>query len=193
MPAGRHRIEEKIGGSLFIATSERVTTAEEARLFVDEMKLEFRDATHNCHAFLAGPPGGAPSGMSDDGEPKGTAGAPMHQVLIHCGLGEVAVVVTRYYGGTKLGTGGLVRAYGGMTKKCVDTLETKFFATAEPITFTTAYEHLNTVKHHLANTDAEILEEGFTDKVTLTVRIASTNQDAFFEKVGRMVVVEGEA
>ncbi|MCG8471555.1 MAG: YigZ family protein [Desulfobacterales bacterium] len=192
VPADRHRIEEKIGGSLFIATCERVTSADEARLFVEAMKREFRDATHNCHAFVAGPPGGSPSGMNDDGEPKGTAGASMHQVLLHCGIGEVAVVVTRYYGGTKLGTGGLVRAYGGMTKKCVETLPTCFFSTARPITFTAAYGHLATVKHHLEKYEGEILEECFTDRVTLTIRIASTNEEPFFKKVGRMVVVLDE-
>src|SRR4051812_12319940 len=126
IPAARHRTEQTIERSRFICTLARVQAAADAHVFVREMNEEFADATHNCWAFVAGPPGSANQiGMSDDGEPHGTAGRPMLTVLTHCGVGEIAAVVTRYYGGTKLGTGGLVKAYGGAVQHALLTLPTR--------------------------------------------------------------------
>ncbi|VFQ45624.1 IMPACT family protein [Desulfoluna butyratoxydans] len=192
VPVGRHRVEEKIGGSLFIATAERVSSAEEAKGFVDAMKREFRDATHNCHAFVAGPPGASASGMGDDGEPRGTAGPPMHQVLVHCGIGEIAVVVTRYYGGTKLGTGGLVRAYGGMVKRCLEEIPTTFFATSEPVALTVAYADLSAVKREVEAHGGEVLSELFTAVVGLSVRLPEESKTLFLERVSRMATMTEE-
>ena len=87
------------------------------------MNVEFPDATHNCWAYVAGPPASTGRvGMSDAGEPHGTAGRPMLTVLLHSGVGEIAAVVTRYYGGIKLGTGGLVKAYGGAVLAALEAL-----------------------------------------------------------------------
>ena len=123
VPAAMHRAERVIERSRFIATVARAATPEEAAAFVRQVSDEFPDATHNCWAFVAGSPGSTMHvGMSDDGEPHGTAGRPMLTVLLHSGLGEVAAVVTRYYGGTKLGTGGLARAYGGTLQDAIATL-----------------------------------------------------------------------
>ena len=123
VPASTHRAERVIERSRFIATVARAATPAEAATFVRQVSDEFPDATHNCWAFVAGPPGTTTHiGMSDDGEPHGTAGRPMLTVLLHSGLGEVAAVVTRYYGGTKLGTGGLARAYGGTLQDAIATL-----------------------------------------------------------------------
>jgi uncharacterized YigZ family protein len=114
VPAARHRAEQVIDRSRFVCTMQRAETPEEAQAFIREMNAAFADATHNCWAYVAGPPGDTGRvGMSDAGEPHGTAGRPMLTVLLHSGVGEVAAVVTRYYGGIKLGTGGLVKAYGG--------------------------------------------------------------------------------
>jgi uncharacterized YigZ family protein len=111
VPAGRCRIELTERRSRFIATVERTPTVEDARAFLDEMRSEFADASHNVYAFAVGHGASVTHGMSDDGEPSGTAGRPVLAVVQGCGLGDVCVVVTRYFGGTKLGTGGLVRAY----------------------------------------------------------------------------------
>jgi uncharacterized YigZ family protein len=114
VPGATHRAERVIERSRFIATVARAATPDEAQAFVRAVGAEFPDATHNCWAYVAGAPGSTSHvGLSDDGEPHGTAGRPMLTVLLHSGVGEVAAVVTRYYGGTKLGTGGLARAYGG--------------------------------------------------------------------------------
>ena len=110
--APMHRVEQVLKRSRFITSLSRAENVETARAFINRIKDEFPDATHNCWAFNAGPPGDtAFVGLSDDGEPHNSAGKPMLQTLLHSGVGEIAVVVTRYFGGVKLGGGGLVRAY----------------------------------------------------------------------------------
>ena len=97
MPAGRCRVEEVILRSRFISTGGPCSTPEEARAFICKIRAEFADASHNCYAFLVGRPGSsAQVGMSDDGEPSGTAGRPMLAVLTGSGVGDIAVVVSRY-------------------------------------------------------------------------------------------------
>ena len=102
--------------SRFLATVRPVETEEEASAFIEEMKKKYWDATHNCSAFVIGRRGEI-TRCSDDGEPSGTAGRPMLEVLLKEGICNTAVVVTRYFGGTLLGTGGLVRAYGAAVKE----------------------------------------------------------------------------
>src|SRR5690349_3350547 len=114
VPARVHRVEQEVQKSRFVTTAAPAPTVEEARAFIARVREEFPDATHNCWAYVAGPPGStAQVGMSDDGEPHGTAGRPMLTVLLHSGVGDICAVVTRYFGGTLLGTGGLVKAYSG--------------------------------------------------------------------------------
>ena len=126
IPARTHRVEQEIQRSRFITTVAHAPTIEAARAFIDSIREEFPDATHNCWAFAAGPPGDtAAIGMSDDGEPHGTAGRPMLTALLHGGVGEIAAVVTRYFGGTKLGTGGLVRAYTSSVQQALESLPTR--------------------------------------------------------------------
>lgn len=116
-PGEVHRAEQTIKRSRFIVTIAHAASPEEARAFIERVRAEHRGATHCCSAFNAGAPGDtAAVGASDDGEPKGTAGRPMLAALLHGGAGEIAAVVTRYFGGTLLGTGGLVRAYQGSVK-----------------------------------------------------------------------------
>lgn len=127
LPPGQiHRDEQTIKRSRFIVTMARTASPEEARAFIERIRAEHAHATHNCWAFVAGAPGDtARIGASDDGEPKGTAGRPMLTALLHSGVWEVAAVVTRYFGGILLGTGGLVRAYQGSVKLGLETLPTK--------------------------------------------------------------------
>ena len=123
IPADSHRVEEEIQRSRFITTLAPAGSVEEAQAAIDAVRREFPDATHHCWAYVVGPPGSSDRvGMSDDGEPHGTAGRPMLKVLSHGGVGDVVAVVTRYYGGTKLGKGGLVRAYGGGVQQALASL-----------------------------------------------------------------------
>jgi len=125
IPSRPHRVEEVILRSRFITVGAHARDPEEAQRFVAELREEFPDATHHCWAFVAGPPGSTLSiGMSDDGEPHGTAGRPMLNALLHSEVGEIVAVCVRYYGGTKLGTGGLSRAYSGGVKLLLESLPT---------------------------------------------------------------------
>lgn len=112
-----HRVEQTIKRSRFITSIGHTDSPEEAKRFVQTIKEEFTDARHNCWAFCAGAAGSSNQvGASDDGEPHGTAGRPMLNVLIHSEVGEITAVVTRYFGGILLGTGGLVKAYQSSVK-----------------------------------------------------------------------------
>ena len=109
--------------SRFIATIRPVSSEEEAVAFIEEMKKKYYDARHNCSAFVIGSKGEL-TRSSDDGEPSGTAGRPMLEVLTGSGIRNIAAVVTRYFGGVLLGTGGLVRAYSGAVKMALEQCET---------------------------------------------------------------------
>ncbi len=111
VPLGPARAEIRVSNSRFIASLDLVRSVEEARAFIARVKTEFSDATHNVPAFIVGGGKSVTEFCSDDGEPSGTSGKPLLAVLRGSGLGDVAVVVTRYFGGTLLGTGGLVKAY----------------------------------------------------------------------------------
>jgi len=120
IPAAEHRTEIRVINSRFIATIAPVFSVEEARAFVQRVKDEFADASHNVPAYVVGHGASVTAHCNDDGEPSGTAGRPALAVLQGSGLGDAAVVVTRYFGGTKLGTGGLVRAYGDAVRAVLD-------------------------------------------------------------------------
>ncbi len=110
VPAGVHRVEDVVRRSRFLTTLAHAPDPAAAQAFVEVIKREMSDATHHCWAYVAGPPGStARVGASDAGEPRGTAGRPMLNVLLHGGIGEVVAVTSRWFGGTKLGTGGLAR------------------------------------------------------------------------------------
>lgn len=123
IPTDRFRCEIEVERSRFITSVESITNPDEAQRFIAAIKTEFPDANHNCWAYLVGPPGSTDQiGMSDDGEPHGAAGKPMLTVLQYSGLGDTVVVVTRYFGGIKLGKGGMVKAYTAAVKTALDQL-----------------------------------------------------------------------
>ena len=167
IPAGRARVEEVILRSRFIATAALAHTPEAARAFIAEMRAEFPDATHNCYAFVAGPPGSTSQiGMSDDGEPSGTAGKPMLAVLLGSGIGDVAVVVTRYFGGIKLGTGGLVRAYSSGVKAALAALSVREKVALVRLVAEAPYSFVTPVGRLLPDFEAQIADRTFAADVT---------------------------
>lgn len=120
-----HRTEIIIKKSRFITSIGHTKGVDEAKAFIEKISSEFSDARHNCFAYNADKPGSTGyAGCSDDGEPHGTAGKPMLNVVIHSDIGELTAVVTRYFGGILLGTGGLVKAYQDSVKNALDTLKT---------------------------------------------------------------------
>lgn len=174
IPAQRHRVIATVRRSRFIATAAHAPDGASAHALVAELKQEFPDATHHCWAFVAGPPGSsAQVGMSDAGEPKGTAGRPMLNVLLHSGVGEVAAVVTRYFGGTKLGTGGLVRAYGDSVKQLLATLPLTTHVVRQRVTLRYGYGHSSEIEQLLRQVDHQALHSHYTSRVELTLAIAA--------------------
>ncbi|NOX61450.1 MAG: YigZ family protein [Chloroflexi bacterium] len=172
VPAETHRVEEVIRRSRFITTVAYAPTVEAARAFIDAIRAEFSDATHNCWAYLVGPPGStAQIGYSDDGEPHGTAGKPMFTVLQHSGVGDIVAVVTRYYGGTKLGKGGLVRAYSGGVQQALESLPTREYVPTVDLTVVIDYAHVTPVQRLLPEFEAAIVEQTYAADVTLRLRL----------------------
>ena len=179
IPAGHHRAEQVIQRSRFICTLAHCSTAAEAQAFVRAVQLEFPDATHNCWAFVAGPPGDTNQvGMSDAGEPHGTAGRPMLTVLLHAGLGEVAAVVTRYYGGTNLGTGGLVKAYGGVVKLALASLPRSERVDYVEVAVTIEYASVTVAQQLFATARAEVVGHDFGVRARYALRVPRPAMDA---------------
>lgn len=172
IPAQQTRSEEIILRSRFVTTLAAVPTLDAARAFVAGVREEFADATHNCWAYVVGAPGStAQIGLSDDGEPAGTAGKPMLQVLLGSGVGDIAAVVTRYFGGAKLGTGGLVRAYSGGVKAAL--LHLPLLEKVERVLLhvTLPYRLYQPVERLLPAFEAEVSESLFAAEITLGVRL----------------------
>jgi len=141
---------------------------------------------------VAGQPGSYnDNGMSDDGEPRGTAGKPMLNVLLHSSIGEIAVVVTRYFGGTKLGTGGLVRAYSSTVKLLLKTLPLKEKFTGTVVSVVTGYDNINFLKQLVGRIGGKILNEDYSDKVQLDIMLLQPQIDEF--KVSVIELTNGNA
>ncbi len=172
IPAETTRIEIRIVNSRFIATIGEAQTVEAAKAFIDEMRQEFSDATHNVYAFRVGYGGSITEGMSDDGEPPGTAGRPALAVLRGADLGDVVVVITRYFGGTKLGTGGLVRAYTQSTQEALEALPVTERVEQRQGLVTIPYNLYERAKLLVNEHGGTIAEEEFAAEVTLALVFA---------------------
>ena len=179
-PGGLFRQEENIRRSRFIVSLAHTPGTEAARAFVDRIKAEFPDATHNCWAFAAGAPGAtAQVGYSDDGEPHGTAGRPMLTVLLHGGVGEICAVVTRYFGGVKLGTGGLVRAYQGMVQLGLDSLPTTLFQVPARLEVVLDYSRITLFQRLLPEFAAQVEQEDFAADATFRLILPENTVETF--------------
>lgn len=183
IPAERTSVEIQVVNSRFIATATPVFTVEEAREFIQEMRHEFSDASHNVPAFLIGHGQSVIAHCSDDGEPSGTAGRPALTVLQGSGLGDIAVVVTRYFGGTKLGTGGLVRAYTDAVKAVIKNLPLAEKVPTHTIMVVIPYNLYDQTKLLLEGSGGIILDEEFSADVTLSIQFLVENYDNFSEKL----------
>ena len=180
MPAAPHRTEEVIERSRFIASLDRASSVDAARAFIDSIRAELPDASHNCWAYIAGPPGSASAiGFSDAGEPHGTAGRPMLDVLQHSGIGEVVAVVTRYFGGTKLGKGGLARAYGGAVQNALQSLPTIELIERSAFVITVSYGDVELLRRLLARSGAEVSHEEYGADVQYHAALPVSTVDAF--------------
>lgn len=192
IPASIHRVEEEILRSRFITTVAPTPTLEDARAFVAAIKGEFAHASHNCWAYLVGPPGTTSQvGFSDDGEPHGTAGRPMLTVLEHSGLGDVTAVVTRYFGGVLLGKGGLVRAYSGGVKLALGSLPVAQHVAMAEMEVIVAYASIASVLRLFPQFEATPVREDYAADVTYRVRLPVDAVAAF--SAALTTATDGEA
>ena len=167
--ANEFRTEYIIEKSHFIATIAPVSTEEEAQAFIQRISKEFWDATHNCTAYAIGPRQ-EQQRSSDNGEPSGTAGKPMLEVLKKTTITNVAVVVTRYFGGIKLGAGGLIRAYSHSVAKAVQEGPKLLIAPRQIVSLTIDYSYFGSVERQLQTLELPY-QSTFTDTISLEIYV----------------------
>ncbi len=179
VPLARVRVEDRIQNSRFIATLGPAPTVEAARALIDDVRAEFPDATHHCYAFAIGPPGNArAAGSSDDGEPGGTAGRPMLSALANSAVGDVVVVVTRYFGGVKLGKGGLVRAYSGAVQHALREVPVGDRVETVTLRVTVAYALADAVRRAVERAGGEIARDLYERDVEFTLAVPDDRVEA---------------
>ncbi len=181
-------IEKK---SRFIATVRPVSTEEEAINFIDEMKKKYWNATHNCSAYVLGL-NNEIMRCSDDGEPAQTAGRPMLDVLIGEELRNVCVVVTRYFGGTLLGTGGLVRAYSKSVQEGLANCDIIEKIPADRIEIGCDYTLIGKIQYITATEGITVLDTQYTDKVNMTIMVPVEDTERIINKLTEAVNAKAE-
>ncbi len=174
LSGGSGQIEEK--KSVFIANIARADSEEEATAFIETMKKKYWDARHNCSAFVIGERGEL-TRCSDDGEPSGTAGRPMLEVLLRENIKNIVVVVTRYFGGTLLGTGGLVRAYTQAVKEGLNDCKIGVLRMGVPLALTTDYNGIGKILYLLSTMGLAPKDSDYGEKVTLQVLVPVEEKD----------------
>lgn len=175
-----HCTELIVRRSRFLAQTAHVSSLNEGRSFVEQLRNRHVGATHNCWACVAGAPGStAQNGFSDDGEPHGTAGRPMLQILQHSGVGEICVVVTRWFGGVKLGTGGLVRAYQDAVRLNLEQLPLTEQMDMTEMNLVVDYAHVDGLLRLLPPLKARLLREDYGVRVSFGVTLPKENDASF--------------
>lgn len=179
VPAEEIRREQTVVNSRFIATLAPVGSIDEAREFIAKVRDEFPKASHNVPAYIIGGGNTVSDFCSDDGEPSGTAGRPALAVLQGSGLGDVAVVITRYFGGTLLGKGGLVKAYTESTQLVVNAVPRARRQPVHVAMLAVPYHLLERVRLLVDKHQGNILDETFATDVTMSMRFPIENMDTF--------------
>ena len=177
---GRSEYEKIIEKSKFITYLAHVENEEEARAFLAEIRAKHTMATHVCYAFIADKLGNLQR-FSDDGEPQGTAGVPMLEVLKNRKLFETAVAVVRYFGGIKLGAGGLVRAYSSSTSEALDDAEICSLQVCTEYRVEVEYTGVDGVNKYFSTRACNVLSTDYGEKVTYTVAVKKTEESAFID------------
>ncbi len=175
---GETRTEKTIERSRFLSACRKTETEEEARAFIDAVKKEHPFATHNCYAYIA--ERGSVARYSDDGEPQGTAGLPMLEAIKGKGLCNTTVVVTRYFGGIKLGAGGLVRAYGGAASDVLALAEKEEHIPSVLFSLTLPYDRYSAFLSKKESFRHKILSSDFGETILVTLAVPEEDASRFF-------------
>ncbi|NDJ60799.1 MAG: YigZ family protein [Chloroflexi bacterium] len=179
IPTEAHREEIVVMKSRFIADAAYAPSVEEAKAFIAARRTAMPDANHHVYAFRVGFGNSVIEGMSDDGEPSGTSGPPVLAVVRGTAIGDIVLVVTRYFGGTKLGTGGLVRAYSDAARAVLEHLPTEPKIPKALLGIETPYHFYEQIKRLISAHEGEIDDETFAGEITLMVVFPAVNTDAF--------------
>lgn len=175
IPAEPVMFTEEIKKSRFITLLQHTDGVDDAKQFIQSVKDEYPDARHHCWAFVAGSPDDSQKlGFSDDGEPTGTAGKPIIAQLLGSEIGEITAVVVRYFGGIKLGTGGLVRAYGNGVQQSLRLLITKIKVPQVLCEITCDYSFINQIELLVRQVEGTVIASDFGADVTLRISIPAT-------------------
>lgn len=177
---GTGQIEEK--KSRFIANIKPVNSEAEATAFIAEMKKKYWDARHNCSAFVIGEKSEL-TRCSDDGEPAGTAGRPMLEMILSEGITNICVVVTRYFGGTLLGTGGLIRAYQGAVKEGLSDCEIVYVTTGRRYTVRTDYNLAGKLQFYFNKENVIVENTDWAGDVTFTIVLTENNETSVLKQI----------
>lgn len=169
--------------SRFVTNAGPAFTVDEAQKFITKIKVKYPDATHHVPAYLIGHGSSTIAHCSDDGEPSGTAGRPALSVLQGSGLGDIVVVITRYFGGTKLGTGGLVRAYGDSVRNVLEIMPLARRVATTTLMFVIPYPLFEATQLLINNHNGRVRDKAFGADVTITVRLADEHLKTFNEKM----------
>lgn len=183
IPARQMEAEIRASNSVFIATAVPVFSVEEAKQAIQKIKLQYQDATHNVPIYIIGHPPSVIEHSNDDGEPAGTAGRPALSVLRGSGFGDIAIVITRYFGGTKLGTGGLVRAYSDATREVLSILPKAQKIATVTTEFTIPYALYDQVQRIAANHQGTIYDPKFQADIQLSVRFIEEDFPSFQQAI----------
>jgi uncharacterized YigZ family protein len=183
IPARRVEVEFTEKKSRFISNAAPVFSVKEAKFFIDCIKQKYPDANHHVPVYLIGHGASQIAHCSDDGEPSGTAGRPALSVLMGSGIGDIALVITRYFGGIKLGTGGLVRAYSDSVRLLIENMPRAQKVSTTTLMFVVPYALFEQTQLLVRNHLGMVLDENYGADVTLTVRLANEHLDCFKEKM----------
>ncbi|MCR5813896.1 MAG: YigZ family protein [Desulfovibrio sp.] len=182
-----HTTEQIVRRSRFLAQSCHVANLDLGRAFVEKIRAQSPEATHHCWACVGGAANDAGHAQSsDDGEPHGTAGRPMLQILLHSGISHVCVVVSRWFGGVKLGTGGLVRAYQDAVRLNLQDLPVGELHEMTPLTLRLGYSHLEMVQRALKALGGRHLTSAYAKDITLAVEIPKDQENVFVSTVNNL-------
>ncbi len=177
---GPYQSEIKINGSRFIGHIFHVVSQENALEKYEEIQKQYHDATHNCYAYRIDD---NQFRYSDDGEPSGTAGRPMYQIIEGQQLFQILAVVTRYFGGTKLGTGGLIRAYSEAVRNCLESSLIKEKIRCREVEITAKYDLLRNVREIITRHHGNIVSSDYSEKVVLICQIPLGRLKSFQEEM----------
>jgi len=192
IPAAATRTEIRVVNSRFIGSAGYTPSVDAARAFIASVREEYPDATHHVYAYLVGYGASVTAGMSDAGEPPGTAGRPMLAVLRGSNLGDITVVVTRYFGGTLLGTGGLVRAYSDTTRAVLEILPRTERIETCTMLVEIDYSAYTAVRQLLDALDADVTSEDFAAGVALEVTIPIKHREACITRLAELTSGQAE-